>query len=82
MKRPSKLPRDPSQRAKMIVDLTTGNAPEEEPKPEKNQAAVALAMLGASKGGHARAAKLSARKRKKIAKDAAEARWSKQKAQD
>jgi hypothetical protein len=77
-----KLPRDPSQRAKMIVDLTTGNAPEEEPKPEKNPAAVALAMLGASKGGHARAASLSARKRKQIAKDAAKARWSKEKAKD
>jgi hypothetical protein len=41
----------------------------------RNQAAVALSMLGASKGGIARAQSLSARKRKQIAKKAAEARW-------
>lgn len=79
MKRSSKLPRDTNQRAKMIVDLATGNAPEE-PKPEreKNPAAVALGRLGASKGGQARAEKLSPRKRKAIAKKAAEARWQKE----
>jgi len=41
----------------------------------RNPAAVALSMLGASKGGHARAAALSDRKRKMIAKKAAAARW-------
>jgi hypothetical protein len=41
----------------------------------RNQAALALSRLGASKGGLARAAALSARKRKMIAKKAAEARW-------
>jgi hypothetical protein len=41
----------------------------------RNQAAVALSKLGASKGGFARAAALSDRKRKMIAKKAAEARW-------
>ncbi len=41
----------------------------------KNPAAVALGRLGASKGGKARAAKLSAAKRKAIAKRAAKARW-------
>ena len=41
----------------------------------RNQAAVALSKLGASKGGLARAAALSGRKRKMIAKKAAEARW-------
>jgi hypothetical protein len=44
---------------------------------EKNPAAVALGMLGASKGGKARAAKLSAKERARIAKKAAMARWSK-----
>lgn len=44
-------------------------------QPEKNPAAVALSKLGASKGGKARAAKLSDRKRKEIAKKAALARW-------
>jgi hypothetical protein len=38
----SKMPRDPNQRAKMIVDLATGNAPAEPDKPAKNLAAVAL----------------------------------------
>lgn len=79
MKRPTKLPRDPSQRAKMIVDLATGNPITEDISPvrEKNAAAVALGRLGASKGGRARADKLSSKKRKAIAKKAAEARWSK-----
>jgi len=42
---------------------------------KKNPAAVALAKLGASKGGKARAAKLSPKERSRIAKLAAEARW-------
>ncbi|HXQ23458.1 MAG TPA: hypothetical protein VN812_17405 [Candidatus Acidoferrales bacterium] len=41
----------------------------------KNPLAVSLGELGASKGGKARAAKLSDRKRKEIAKKAARARW-------
>lgn len=44
---------------------------------KKNPHAVALSRLGASKGGQARAAKLSDRKRKEIAKKAAAARWRK-----
>ena len=43
----------------------------------KNLAAVALGRLGGLKGGKARAAKLSPRKRRLIAKKAAEKRWSK-----
>ncbi|HEV7892545.1 MAG TPA: hypothetical protein VGP08_18170 [Pyrinomonadaceae bacterium] len=66
----------------MIVDMSTGEIPKEEPpqEREKNPAAVALGKLGASKGGKARAAKLSAKKRKEIAKKAAEARWGKESA--
>jgi hypothetical protein len=41
----------------------------------KNPAAVAFGQLGAAKGGKARAAKLSERKRKEIAKKAATVRW-------
>jgi hypothetical protein len=70
-------PKDANQLAKMIVDMSTGEIPKEEPPPEKNPAAVALGKLGASKGGQARAASLSAKKRKEIAKKAAEARWGK-----
>lgn len=49
------------------------------PASEKNPAAVALGKLGGAKGGKARAAKLSAKKRKEIAKKAAKARWGKPK---
>jgi hypothetical protein len=44
---------------------------------KKNPAAVALSKLGASKGGNARAKKLSAADRSRIAKLAVEARWRK-----
>jgi hypothetical protein len=44
---------------------------------EKNPAAVALGKLGASKGGKARAEKLTPEQRSAIAKKAAEARWAK-----
>lgn len=43
----------------------------------KNPAAVALGKLGGPKGGKARAAKLSARRRIEIAKKAARTRWGK-----
>ena len=49
--------------------------PLEDPDAGKNPAAVALGKLGGAKGGNARAAKLSPRKRKAIAKKAAAARW-------
>jgi hypothetical protein len=42
---------------------------------QKNPAAVALGRLGASKGGQARAAKLSAKRRAQIAREAAKKRW-------
>ena len=42
---------------------------------KKNPAAVALGRLGGLKGGKARAASLSAEKRKQIAQKAAKARW-------
>lgn len=71
-------PRDTNQLAKSIVDLATG---EIDPIPKedsgKNPAAVALGRLGGLKGGKARAAKLSARKRSEIAKKAAAKRWGK-----
>lgn len=73
--RASKRQRDANQLAKMIVDISTGQIPKDEPPTEKNPAAVALGKLGARKGGLARAAKLSAKKRKEIAKKAAQKRW-------
>jgi hypothetical protein len=52
-----------------------GSLVRREPERQKNPAAVALSLLGASKGGKARAESLSPRRRKMIAKKAAEARW-------
>ena len=72
----SKMPRDPNQLAKMILDMATGTAPSEPVKPAKNPAAVAMGKLGGAKGGPARAAALSPAKRKAIAKKAAAKRWA------
>ncbi|MDD5761468.1 MAG: hypothetical protein PHP88_03035 [bacterium] len=74
-----KRPRDISQLAASIVaDATTEDTPEKfRNETGKNPAAVALGRLGGLKGGKARAAKLSAKKRSEIAKDAATARWAK-----
>jgi hypothetical protein len=49
----------------------------QDPDRPKNPAAVALGKLGASKGGKARAAKLSAKRRAQIARQAAQKRWRK-----
>jgi hypothetical protein len=70
-----KRPRDPNQLAKLIVDMATGEAPPETKVEGKNPAAVALGRQGGLKGGKARAAKLSAKRRAQIAKKAAAARW-------
>jgi hypothetical protein len=71
---PSRPPKDTNQLAKYILDVTTGEKEKIEP-PVKNPHAQALSRLGASKGGQARAKNLSAKKRKAIAKKAAESRW-------
>jgi ABC-type phosphate/phosphonate transport system ATPase subunit len=49
---------------------------------EKNPAAVALGKLGASKGGKARAEKLTKEQRVEIARKAAKARWAKKRQQE
>ena len=76
-----KRPADLNRRAKLIVDIATGEVedkPEIRPEDEgKNPHAVALGMMGGKKGGKARAAKLSADERRQIAKRAARARWAK-----
>jgi hypothetical protein len=84
-KRSSKLnrlkrPSDINQLAISIVEQATGEQitkkPSERNSPKKNPAAVALGKLGGKKGGPARAKKLSAKRRSKIAKKAAQTRWS------
>jgi hypothetical protein len=70
-------PRDTNQLAWQIVQEATGQAPAEPEKPDtRNPAAVALSKLGASKGGKARAEKLSKKRRIEIAKTAARSRWN------
>jgi hypothetical protein len=67
-------PKETNQLAKYILEVTTGETEKIVP-PQKNPHAQALSRLGASKGGQARAKNLSAKKRKAIAKKAAETRW-------
>ena len=69
---------DPNLQAVRVLLATT--EPGQVQQPVKNPAAVALGRLGGLKGGKARTAKLSARKRKEIARKAAKARWGKTKA--
>ncbi len=69
-----KRPRDPIQLAKLVGDIATGNV-EDKVDDGKNPAAVALGRLGGLKGGKARMGKLSAKQRKAIAANAANARW-------
>ncbi|HMD54293.1 MAG TPA: hypothetical protein VKJ65_07090 [Phycisphaerae bacterium] len=63
-----------NQTAFNIVQQSTGQAAPS-PAPAKNPAAVALGRLGGLKGGKARAANLSAKRRKEIAIKAAKSRW-------
>lgn len=75
-KRSSKTkPADLNLLAASIVQEATGTKPATEAPHQKNPAAVALGRLGGLKGGPARAATLSKRKRRDIAKKAAAVRW-------
>ncbi|MGC2447436.1 MAG: hypothetical protein WA477_07320 [Candidatus Sulfotelmatobacter sp.] len=69
-----KSKRDVAQNALRVVEIATG-APL---KQRKNPAAVALGRLGGKKGGPARRDKLTPEQRRKIASDAARARWVKE----
>lgn len=71
--RSRKRPADFNKRAKSIVDLATGAAPD--PDAGKDPAAVALGRKGGLKGGKARAAKLTKKQRSESARKAAKARW-------
>ena len=63
----------------IVVEATQDETISDDTPKEKNPAAVALGRLGGLKGGKARANSLSSKKRKEIARKAAEARWSKNK---
>jgi hypothetical protein len=67
-------PRDPNQLAKLIVDIATSGAEDAISEAKKNPPK--RGRHGGLKGGKARAAKLSPKRRKEIAKKAAKSRWS------
>lgn len=88
MKKPKKLPRDSNQRAYEIVRLSTEELDTpteqhpsiEEPKKERSAISQYLAEIGRKgglKGGKARNDKLTPKRRKEIAQQAALARWKK-----
>jgi hypothetical protein len=70
-----KRPADTNQRAKLIMEIATGEVNEKDPYEGKNPNAVALGRLGGKKGGKARADKLTPEQRSEIAKKAAQKRW-------
>ena len=69
-----KRPRDPNQLAKMIVDISTGEAEDATSETKKNPPA---RRAGGVAGGKARAKKLTPEQRADIARTAASARWKK-----
>lgn len=64
-----KRPRDPNQLAKMMVDLATGEAQEQEINEARSEAG--------KKGAKARARSLTPEQRSEIARAAAQSRWKK-----
>lgn len=75
MPKRSRMPRDPNQLAKAVVDFATRQRePDPAPKP-KNPAAVELGRLGGLAGGKARAASMTPEERRDSARKAALARW-------
>lgn len=72
----NKPPSDINLLAVSVVQAATGEKPASRSAHKKNPAAVALGRLGGLKGGPARAKKLSAKARSRIAKKAALTRWA------
>ncbi len=72
-----KRPADLNKLAFSIVQDAVSEEPKKEPESGKNPHAVALGRMGGLKGGRARADKLSAEERRKIAQKAANSRWNK-----
>lgn len=72
----AKRPRDPNQLAKLIVDIAVGEAEDTVSESKRNPS---KKRSGGLKGGKARAEKLSAARRKDIARSAARKRWKESK---
>jgi hypothetical protein len=75
MPKRSRMPRDPNQRAKAVVDLATGQREPDPPTRPKNPAAVELGRMGGLIGGKVRAANMTPEERADSARKAALARW-------
>ncbi len=76
MKR-SRMPRDPNQLAKAVVDFATRQREVDPPAPVKDPAAVELGRKGGMIGGKRRAAAMTPEERRDSARKAALARWAK-----
>lgn len=70
----AKRPRDPAQLAKQVFDIAIGEAEDTVSELKRHPNA---RRAGGLSGGKARAKRLTAEQRKKIAKAAAQARWKK-----
>jgi len=90
-KKQKKTRRDTAEIARSVVEQAIGEKLSGDPESEeveeqeedtRNPAAVALSKLGASKGGKARAEKLSNDRKSEIAKKAAKCRWGRADDQD
>jgi hypothetical protein len=68
--------KDPNEFARSVLDQIIAKHDPESIK-GKDAKKVASGLRGGSKGGHARAKNLTAKKRSAIAKKAAKARWAK-----
>ena len=77
MPKRSRMPRDPNQLAKAVVDFATGQREPDPPAHEKDPAAVELGRRGGLIGGKKRAASMSPEQRAESARKAAQARWGK-----
>jgi len=69
-----KRPRDPAQLAKLMIDIASGEVEDREPTPEERGVDPAASAMG-KKGGPARAASMTPKRRVEIAKKAAAKRW-------
>ena len=70
-----KRPRDPNQLGKLIVDISVGEADDSKNMPDESGKDPAAVALG-KKGGAARSAALTKKRKSEIATKAAKARWS------
>lgn len=73
-------PRDPNQLGKLVLDIATGETQDPPVDAGKDAKMAALGRKGGASGGKARAERLTAKERSDAAKQAAQARWAKQRA--